>query len=312
MFLPRLFRPREAFADAEPDLRASAAVVLLAAVATAVSVSLVAAPLAAAVDGTASVPNPDHLSGPMCEDRLFEEFETPTGCAEPTRIEVDLASYARSGVGALVVPSFVAVLGAWPVVTAWTHAFAADPDRDSIAETADAVGWAFLPLVVPAVARVLLLYRRADQYVYPDTTAGVRDAARDLAVGTGSTLAFGVAALAFCWSTYVLVSAFRARHSASWIRLGAFVVGPAVLTVAASFALGAAAAAPAVGAILLAVGVPSALLPRAMIRIEKWDDLIGMKGHVEPEDWYVGLHRYGGGVAVAVGYFLAGGPAFLI
>lgn len=317
--LGRLLTPHRAFDGDRTPLPVALGLVLLVAVVSAVSFSMAATPIAAAVDGTVTVDNPnrpaDFLCEPQTDDNVDWNDDTPDACTEPEQLTRSLGSYARSAVNGLLAPTFLTVVVGWLLATAWLYTLTGSGDEGSVTTLLGDTAWAGVPFVVPAVARPLVLQRTADTYRYGGTIEGVETTAVAVASGADSTVLLAVSAVALLWSGLILVGVAHGRRGLSLRSAAGLVAVPvAVLGLAASGRQtpGASQRTFVVGGIMLAFGLPYALFPVALIRLSKTFELIGFRGDVEPEDWYVDLHRFGGLVAACLGFLLVGAPALVV
>jgi hypothetical protein len=315
--LRRLLRPTEAFAaDGSADFRAAFLLVLVVAVATAASVGVAAGTVAGSVDGVVTVDNPEHRSGPVCDPDTFDgasfDVETPAGCDAPPTVDRRLSGYAREAAAGLTLPAGAGVVVGWLLAGAWLHAVRG-PDGSSVLDALGDAGWAVVPLALPAALRPVVLAVTADAVTYGGTVESVRSTARTVATGVPGGPLFVLSAAALCWGGVVLYGALRAGDRVPPTGAAAAVAVPLVALLGAAWLGPPADGEGAVfGAVLVVFGLPNALAPRLLIRLEKIDDLIGMRGSIEPKDWYVSLHRHGGLLAAAVGFLVAGAPAVLV
>ena len=316
--LARLFTPHRAFDGDSTPLSVAVGTVLLVAVASAVSLSMAATPIAAAVDGTVTVDNPSRPSELVCEpntdDAIEWNDETPESCTQPKQLERPLAGYAQSAVSGLAVPAFVSVVSAWLLSTAWLFAFGGGRENGSLATLAGDTSWALVPLLVPAAVRALLLGRTAERHQYGGTIESVEATARSAAAGAPLDPLFVVSAVALLWSGGILAVILQRRRDATRTEAGVVAAVPVVAVLVASYVQSPSPEPEltVVGSLFLLFGVPYALFPVQLIRFNARFELIGFRGDVEPEDWYVALHRFGGLLAACVGFLITAAPTLLV
>ncbi|SDM53519.1 hypothetical protein SAMN04487949_1991 [Halogranum gelatinilyticum] len=319
--LARLVAPHRAFGDDEnrTSLPVALGLVLLVAVVSTVSFSMAATPIAAAVDGTVTVDNPNRPADFVCQSQTDDgsgwNSDTPEACTEPEQLTRSLAGYAQSAVGGLLGPAFLTVVVGWLLATAWLYTLTGSGDEGLVTTLLGDTAWAGLPFLLPAVARPLVLGRTAETYRYGATIESVETTAVAVASGADSTVLFAVSVAALLWSGAVLVGVAHRRRDLPLRGAGSLVAVPVGILVFAASAQqtpGASQRAFVVGGIMLAFGLPYALFPVALIRLSKRLELIGFRGDVEPEEWYVNLHRYGGLAAACLGFLLVGAPPLVI
>lgn len=309
----RLFLPFRADGPADP--RVAPVVVLAVAVLVGWSVAATVPVFEAHVSGTTTIENPERPSDHFCENDFFDV----EGCDEPKTIQKELAPHAAATASNLVVPFGLAVVFGWPVAAATLWAFtgtskASGSFRDVLAGTA----WGFVPFLLPAAARPFLVERAARTVAFPNSLDGVAAAVRSLLVGFGSGPLTALSFVALAWSAYVLAGVVRRARGVSAAGAVAAAVTSATLLGLASAVGNSLGAMPDEAAgyalVLAVVGVPLLAAPREVIELNKRLELIGFRNtrSVEPEEWYVGLHRFGGLAFVGLGYFLAGGPSLLV
>ncbi|RDI72226.1 YIP1 family protein [Halopelagius longus] len=318
--LIRLFLPFRADDPANPAL--AAVVVFAVAVLVGWSVSATVPVFEAHVSGTVTVDNPERPADVFCDGNDFESEilnGTPSACDEPRTVQKSLGARAASTASGLVVPFGLAVAFSWPVAAAVLWALtgaskASGSFRDVLAGT----GWGFVPFLLPAAARPYLVERAARTFAFPGTLDGVAAAVRSILVGFGSEPLTALSLAALAWSAYVFAGVARRVRGVSRGRAVAAAVGPAILLGVASVVGNSLGPMPAqavgYGVVLAALGAPFLVAPREVIEFNKQFELIGFRNtrSVEPEEWYVALHRFGGLAFVGLGYVLTGGPALLV
>lgn len=316
--LARLFTPHRAFDGDSTPLRVALVVVSFVAIANALSFSLAAAPVAAAVDGTVSIDNPNRPSDFACDANTddFVEWndETPESCTLPERVERPLGGYARSAVTGLALPASLAVGCGWLLSVAWLFAFSGGDENGSLAVLIGDSAWATVPLLLPAVLRPLLLRTTAESYEYGGTIESVETTASVVASGASMEPLFAVSALAVLWSGGILAAILQRRRGVARTAAGAIAAVPvgAILLASSSQTPTADPGLFAAGGVLVAFGLPYALFPVGLIELSARFELVGFRGDVEPEDWYVDLHRFGGLLAACVGFLLTASPTILV
>lgn len=299
------------------DPRVALLVVLAVAALVAWSVAATVPAFEAAVSGTTTVDNPSYPGDVLCENDAFDR--KPSGCDEPKTVQRELAPHAAATASNLVLPFGLAVVFAWPLTAAvvWTLTGASGASgafRDVLAESA----WAFVPFLIPAAARPFSVESAASAADSPGTLDGVAAAVRSVLVGFESEPLALLSFVALAWSAYVLAGATLRTRDVTPGRAVAAAVGPAILLglLSAVGGAGGTLRGEAFGYALLCslVGLPLFAAPRAVIELNKRTELIGFRnaGSVEPEEWYVALHRVGGLGSVGLGYALAGGPSLLV
>lgn len=299
------------------DPRVALLVVLAVAALVAWSVAAAAPAFEAHVSGTTTVDNPSYPGDVLCENDAFDR--KPSGCDEPKTVQRELAPHAATTASNLVLPFGLAVVFGWLLTAAvvWTLTGASRASgafRDVLAESA----WAFVPFLLPAAARPFYVESVASAADSPGTLDGVAAAVRSILVGFESEPLAVLSFVALAWSAYVLAGAALRTRAVAPGRAVAAAVGPAVLLglLSAVGGAGLVLRGEAFGYALLfsLVGLPLFAAPRAVIELNKRVELIGFRNadSVEPEGWYVALHRLGGLGSACLGYVLVDGPALLV
>lgn len=322
-----LVRPGRFFEDRSPSTKRAASVVLVVALLSAGGLVAAGTVLGGAVPGTATVENPEHRSGYQCEKpSVYREggvwedknWTKPRGCTVPPTMQVDLGGTAKAALIGAAFPAFVAVVLGWLLATGAIAALAPDEEGDANpAGLLGDTGWAFLPLGVLAVLRPLALWLGAAGLSYPNRPAALANYVRDAAFGTEFLpLAFASVACV-CWTVYVLVHAVSHARGTSTRRILFAVGGPTAAGVLLGLAAPPADGSPelfAYGLLFAGMGLLATYFPRGLIMLNTRFELFGMRGreNVEPADWYVALHRFGGVLFAALGFFLLGGFRYVL
>lgn len=315
-YVRALVRPDVAFDGWRPDGRVVVGVILLCCVANAASIAVAGDAVAATVDGTVTVENPEKSPDWACDGDMAER----PSCDAPATVERSLHVAAA---GAVDGPMLKAAL----VPLVWTFLLAGllvlvlglpgRRDGEVVDAFADGVGIAAVaavPGLLRAAARPLAVERSLAGWSHPQTLEGVRTAAVDALFPDG-TLWLAVLAVSALWTAAILYGATR----------GAFGVGPTgagALAAAGASTIGASAivadngwlAAPAAaGVLFLVMGLVGVLGSYSYITIAKNFELIGFSGsgEVDPKPWYVAFHRIGAFVALVVGFVFLDGIALL-
>lgn len=304
-----LVRPRTALADDPPDAYEGLFVVGIAGLLVAGSLLAAGLAIGAAVDGTTTVPNPDKPPEWRC-DESFDDIPTPDGCDAPATVERPLGPAAQQRVVSAGIGAPFALGLLWLAVGGAGYLLRAG---ESFGATLGRAAWAFVPVGLLWPVRAAGVVTLAEGRSYGGTLEGVRESAAAFALGNAEPALLAISVVGFAWAGYVLVGAFAAG-SGSWrggIVAAAPLAGFGLLGALGSpFHLTDASgeAVPAFVLLLGLVGLPLLLAPRGYIEFHKRFELVGFRNRdaVEPEDWYVALHRVGGllvvvGTAVVVG-----------
>lgn len=310
-----LVRPRTALADDPPDAFDGLFVVGIAGFLVAGSLLAAGLVVGGAVDGTATVPNPDKPPEWQCDESVSPDFPTPSGCDAPATIEVPLGPEAQQRVisAALGAPFALGLL--WLGVGGTGHLLGAG---GSFGTTLGRAAWAFLPVGLLWPVRAAGISLLADGRSYGSSPESVRESAAAFAIGNAESALVAVSLVGFAWGAYVLVGAFAAEHDslASGLVAATPLAGFGLLAVLGS-PLSLPDAGEVVPALLLLLGLaglPLLLVPRTYIEFHKRFELIGFRNRdaVEPEDWYVALHRLGGLLVVIAAAVVVGASTYLV
>jgi hypothetical protein len=326
MELPRpisvLVQPLSAFDQPRTDLSIAVGIVLLVAAVHTGSLWVTAGIFADTVDGTVMVENEDRPSEYRCqvhhpdiETSLDIHTEPPPGCDKPKRVPLALGDYAERVIGNAALSAGFAVVLAWLLLGWLVHLVSTNVSDYRYRETLAATAWAFVPALLPALARPIIFNVTADTYAYPNTLDALAATVESLAVGFGSIPFTVVGLVALCWQGYVLfgictglyeVPVHRAAVIVS-ILLGGFFVG-------SLFPIPSAPEFTFLGTLLVLSGLFSARYARGLIVFNTKFELIGMRGtrDVEPADWYVKLHQIGGSALAAFGFLLYRGFSYVV
>lgn len=311
-----LVRPAVAFDGWRPDGRVVVALVLLCCVASAASIAVTGDAVAAAVDGTVTVENPNKPPEWMCDGETAEYHD----CDAPATVERSLQAAAAGTLdGARVKAALVPLV--WTLLLAgllvMVLGLPGRGDGEVLDAFTDGVGIAAVaavPGLLRAAARPLAVERSLAGWSHPQTLEGVRTAAVEALFPDG-TLWLAVLVVSALWTAAILYYGTR----------GAFGVGPkgaGAVAAAGASTIGASAimadggwfgAPGAMGLLLVVVALVGVLGSYSYITIAKTFELIGFSGSekVDPRPWYVALHRIGAFVVLVVGFVLLDGIALL-
>lgn len=324
MELPRpisvLFRPQSAFDQRRITLSTAFAIVLLVAAVHTGSLWVTAGIFADTVDGTVMIENEDRPSDIVCqrdfpETSLEIHTEPPPSCDEPKRVPRDLGAYAGEVINNAALPAGFAILLAWLLLAWLVHLISISVSDRRYRETLAATAWTFVPALLPALSRPIILDITADTYAYPNTLDALAVTVESLAIGFGSLPFTVVGLVALCWQGYILFGIctelrdvpVRPAAVIITITLGVFFVG-AFIPMPADPELA------FMGVFLVLSGLFAARYARGLIMFNANFELIGMRGtsDVEPADWYVRLHQIGGSAVAAFGFLLYRGFIYAV
>lgn len=313
--LARLVLPFRADEPANPTL--AVLVVLAVAALVAWSVAATVPLFETNVSGTTVIDNPSYPGDVLCENHAFDR--TPSSCDEPKTVEKDLGAHAATTTSNLVVPFGLAVVFGWIVAAAVVWAFTgASQGAGTFRDVLSGTAWGFVPFLLPAAARPFLVEPAARAFDFPGTLDGVAAGVRAILVGFESEPLALLSFVALAWSAYVVAGvALRTRDVTSG-RAVLVAFGPAVLLGILSSVENAVGPMPGdavgYGVVVALVGALLVGAPRGVIELNKRTELVGFRNtrQVEPEEWYVALHRFGGLALVGLGYALTGGPSLLV
>ena len=316
--LRALYRPRGAFDGWRPGVGVAVVVVVLLCALNGVSVAYAGNAVTAEVDGSVTVDNPSHPPDWVCDDGTNSEA---WDCNASETIQKPLRPAASGAVGG-------AAAGAAFVPLAWVFLFAGlfvvvsgrvgGDDGEAVEafyEGATVAAVAAIPAALGYLLRPLAVERSLGDWTYPSTLDGVGPAAVDALTPEGAIWA-AVVVVSGLWTAAVLYGATRAQFRDSNVAAAA-VAAAALLTAVLSIPLptGGLIRGPlgGLGIVLVVVAAPGLLWARMLIEISKAFELIGFRGsrEVEPEPWYVALHRLTALCGLALGFVFADGLAFV-
>jgi hypothetical protein len=313
-----LVRPRTAFEDDPPDGLDGLLVVCLAGLLVAASLAGTALVLGEVVSGTATVDNPEKPSTRECTEPTGwpddMDWYTPSECTLPDTVDVSLGGAAQQRL-------FSAALGApFALGLVWLSVGGAGyllSGAESFTTILGRAGWAFLPVGLLWPVRAAAVALLAPSRSYPATPDAVRESASEFVLGTAEPLLVGISLVGLAWAAYVLVGALVAETGSTTggvvaasplfaFGLLAFLGGPDLPT-------GSEEVVPLAVLLLALIGVPLLVVPRGYIQFQKTFELIGFRnrGAVEPEDWYVALHRISGLLVVGGATVVLGASTYL-
>ena len=314
-----LVRPREALADDSPDAFDGALVVAFAGLLVAGSLLGAGLVLGEVVSGTATVDNPEKPSADECSEPSGwpddMEWHTPSECTLPDTVDVSLGGAAQQRLFSAAIGAPFALGLLWLTVGGAGYLLGGG---GAFTTTLGRAGWAFVPVGLLWPVRAVGVAVLAPTRFYPQSPDGVRAEAVALALGSAEPVLVGVSLVGIAWGLYVLVGGF-AVETGSWTR-GAVAASPLAafgLLASLDSPLGLPDASvetiPAAILFLGFFGLPLLLVPREWIGLQKRFELIGFRNGdaVEPEDWYVVLHRLGGLVVVSGAAVLLGASTYL-
>ena len=314
-----LVRPRAALADDPPDAFDGALVVALAGLLVAGSLLGAGLVLGEVVPGTATIDNPEKPPADECTEPSGwpddMTWHTPSECTLPDTVQVDLGSAAQQRLFSAAIGAPFALGLLWLTVAGAGYLLGGS---ESMNRTLGRAGWAFVPVGLLWPVRAVGVAVLAPTRFYPQSPDGVRAEAVALALGSAEPVLVGVSLVGIAWGLYVLVGGF-AVETGSWTG-GAVAASPLAAFGLLAFLDSPLGPADASGEILPAAilflgffGLPLLLVPRGWIQLQKRFELIGFRNGdaVEPEDWYVALHRISGLVVVAGAAVLLGTSTYL-
>ncbi|SFR96703.1 hypothetical protein SAMN05216559_1688 [Halomicrobium zhouii] len=318
-FLRALVRPRDALGEWTPSITLAVVAVVSLCALNAASVAYAGDAIAGEVSGSVTVENPEKLPEWVCED---SETDMPTvnddGCDAPATIQEPLRGAASSAVDAVVLKAALAP-AAWVVLFASLFAVCSGSvggrDGEVFAAFRDGLGIAAIAAVPGALrylARPVAVQRALADWTHPGTLNEVGTAAVHALFPDGPLWA-AVVVLSALWTGFVVFGGARAGFEME-VGLAAPLAAAAFLTTAASAALGNGGwtgTPGGIGLLLLGGGVVGLLAAYTYISISKEFELVGFSGsrQVEPQSWYVGLHRLVALCVVVVGFVFLDGLA---
>jgi hypothetical protein len=314
-----LVRPRRALGDDPPDAIGGAVVVTIAGFLVAGSLLGAGLVLGSVVPGTATIDNPEKPPPDQCTEPVGwpddMTWHTPDECSLPDTVDVDLGSAAQQRLFSAAVGAPLALGLLWLSVGGAAYLLRGGT---TFTTTLGRAAWAFLPVGLLWPVRAAGVAVLAPSRAYPGTPEGVRTEVTALVLGSAEPLLLGVSVVGLAWGAAVLVGGLSAGETSA---TGAFLAASPFL----AFGLLAVFGSPFAGAVdadqvlpvvllLLALcGLPLLLVPRGWLQFQKSFELVGFRNTraVEPEDWYVALHRTGGLLVVAGATVVLGTTTYL-
>lgn len=310
-----LVLPHEAFDGWSPGLRVVAVLVIGLCAVSGASIAFVGDAITDEVSGSVSVDNPDRPPEWVCDGGDTAAFYN---CDAPETVQRSLETAASNAVGgatpkaAFAPLTWVFLIGGFLVLVTGR---AGEGDGTAIAAFRDGLGVAALaavPGLLRYVVRPIAVERAVTDWTHPGSLDGVRTAAVEQLFPEG-TLWLVAVIVSGVWTAAIIYGGTAAVFEVGRGR-AALVAAVAFVSTAASaiFANGGWIGAPiGFGLLLVIAGILALLGAYTYITFSKDLELIGFGGseQVTPEPWYVGLHRAGAVIGLALGFVLVDGIA---
>lgn len=317
-YLTALLRPRSAFDGWMPGVGVAVGVVVLLCVLNGVSVAHAGDAVASEVTGSVAVDNPQRPPEWMCEENTSMDAEAFGDCDASETVQQPLRPTAQEALDGVVLKAALAPV-AWILLVASLFVVLsnriAGADGSALGAFGDGVRVAAIAAVPGAIrylARPVAVERSLADWTHPETLEAVGPAAVRALFPDGP-LWLAAVAVSTGWTALVVYGGVRAVNGSDR-DMAAVVAMAAVLPLCVSVALrnsGWTGVPGGFGLLCVAVGVVALLGARTYISVSKEFELVGFRGsrHVEPTEWYVGLHRLAGLCIVVLGFVLLDGVA---
>lgn len=310
--LHALHSQQETFAEWTPSVRVAAGVIVLLCVVNGASAAVTGGSVTDAVSGSVTVENPNHPPEFACDGTTNL---TVSSCGAPETIEKSLRPAASSVVDGVVLEAALTPL-AWAVVLAGLFVLVSgrgnEDDEGAVEALRDGLGVAAvaaIPGVLRYLGRPVLVERALADWTHPGTLDGVRAAAASAMVPNGPVWLV-VAAVSGGWTAVIVYGGVSGVFGDGRIRAAvaaavAFLTSGGVAAVSGTGLPGL----PVVGLLVMFVGFVGFIGAETYIVVSKEFELIGFSGsdEVDPQPWYVALHRIGAFCVLLAGFALVAG-----
>lgn len=225
-----LFRPRDFFEGRRDDLNGvtGGGVVLAFAVATTAVIAVLVRVLTGQISGTTTVPNPDRPPASECSGTAGA---TPTACARPTEITVDVGPLVWQRSTEVFPVVFFALIGVALLLAVALYLGAKlGHGTGSFGETVEVAAWGLLPLfgaILLGTAALLVFASQLDLAVASPEAIQSRFA--PVQRGTSGLALLAIQLGGAVWQAYIWAAGLRVVHG--FHRYGAILLAVLVATI---------------------------------------------------------------------------------